>query len=255
MIKIEHLSAGYPQKTVLFDISLTIPSSNVTVIVGPNGCGKSTLLKAICGIIPPSSGSIHINHKILSEYTPTERAKQVAYLTQNRQTPDISAERLVLHGRFPYLSYPRRYRKEDFQIARKAMQRLGIDHLADAPLSSLSGGTRQKVYIAMALAQDTPAILFDEPTTYLDISYQLQMMEHARFLSESGKAVVMVLHDLSLAMQVADRIAVMDNGHIIQTGNPEEIFTSRCLDSVFHVNVRRVQTSNGWHYFCESGGL
>lgn len=254
MININQLSAGYPQKNVLFDVSLAIPASKVTVIVGPNGCGKSTLLKTVCGILPVRSGSISVSGRNLSEYTPTERAKHIAYLAQSRQTPDISVERLVLHGRFPYLSYPRHYREQDFQIAHEAMKRLNIDHLADTPLSALSGGTRQKVYIAMALAQDTPAILFDEPTAYLDISYQLQMMEHARFLCESGKTVVMVLHDLSLAMQVADQIAVMDRGTIVQTGGPEEIFASRCLDSVFDITVRRIRTQDKWHYYCETGG-
>ena len=132
------------------------------------------------------------------------------------------------------------------------MNRMGITELKDTPLSNLSGGTRQKVYIAMALAQNTPVILFDEPTTYLDISHQLQMMDHAHFLSTEGKTVIMVLHDLSMALQVADQLVVMDNGTVISHGTPQEIFDSGCLDQVFGVNLTRIQTKNGWHYYYET---
>lgn len=252
MIKTQDLCAGYASEQILFDINLTIPSGKITVILGPNGCGKSTLLKTFCGILPIQSGSIHLNADSLNTFTPKTLARQISYLSQSRQVGDITVQRMVLHGRFPYLSYPRRYRTEDLQIAQEAMNRMGIANFADAPIGTLSGGTRQKVYIAMALAQDTPIILFDEPTTYLDVSHQLQMMEHARFLSQDGKTVVMVLHDISMAMQVADKIIVMDKGHVIDQGTPQTIYDSGCLNTVFGVKINRVQTANGWHYYCET---
>lgn len=252
MISITNLTTGYSSKEILHQIDLTIPSGKITVIVGPNGCGKSTLLKTMCGILPIQSGSISFDGQELRTFSPPLLARQVSYLAQNRQVPDITALRMVLHGRFPYLSYPRRYRKEDYLIAEDAMNRMGISELKDTPISNLSGGTRQKVYIAMALVQNTPVILFDEPTTYLDISHQLQMMDHARFLSEEGKTIVMVLHDLSMALQIADQLVVMDKGTVVGQGTSQEIFDSGCLNQVFGVNLTRIQVRNGWHYYYET---
>ena len=252
MIKVTNLSNGYTAEEILHDININIPAGKITVIVGPNGCGKSTLLKTFCGILPFSKGTIQLNGQPLNSYTPQMLARQISYLAQSRQVPDITVQRMVLHGRFPYLSYPRRYRAADLQIAGDAMIRMGIEALADTPLNQLSGGTRQKVYIAMALAQDTPVILFDEPTTYLDISHQLQMMEHARFLCQEGKTVVMVLHDLSMSLQIADQMIVMNKGRVVKQGTPQEIFDSKCLNNVFGVELSRIQTRTGWHYYCEA---
>lgn len=252
MIEITNLSAGYPGKTVLSGLSLRIPAGEVTVIAGPNGCGKSTLLKTIVGIHPREGGSIRIGGRELSEYSSGELAQNVAYLAQSRQIPDISARRMVLHGRFPYLSYPRRYRPQDYETADRAMERMGIYDLADRPVGTLSGGQRQKVYIAMALAQDAPVILLDEPTTFLDVSHQIQMMDHARFLAGEGKTVVLVLHDLAMAMQLADHMAVMEQGRVAVQGDPETVYQSGCLDRAFGVAVRRVQTPDGWQYYYKS---
>lgn len=253
MIEVRGLCAGYEEKNVLQDVNLKVPKGKVTVIAGPNGCGKSTLLKTLYGILPAKGGEIFIHGKELKEYPGRLLAQQVAYLSQNRQVPDITAERLVLHGRFPYLSYPRRYGRQDYRIAREAMERMGIADLAERPLQTLSGGMRQKVYIAMALAQDTPVVLFDEPTTFLDVSHQLQMMDNARFLCEEGKTVVMVLHDLPLALSVADQMIVMDQGCVVKRGTPEEIQMSGCLEEVFSVKIGTAETENGKHYYIESG--
>lgn len=249
MIEVQHLTAGYPGRAVLRDISLTVPRGSLSIVVGPNGCGKSTLLKALCGILPAESGTIALAGKPLVSYSGTQRARTVSYLAQSRPVSDLTAGQMVLHGRFPYLSYPRRYRAQDLAAAQQAMEQMGILDLADAPLSTLSGGTRQKVYLAMALAQDTPVILLDEPTTYLDIAHQLQLLSHARALCRSGKTVVMVLHDLAAALQTADRLIVMQDGRLIRQGSPEEIETSGCLDAVFGVHVGHVQTEQGRHYF------
>ena len=249
MLEIQNLTAGYGRQEILHNISLMAPAGAVTVLVGANGCGKSTLLKTIAGIHSPTGGQIHLDGENLRKLDVKSLARRVAYLPQSRQIPAITAQRLVLHGRFPYLSYPRRYRTEDLEIARWAMAALGIADLADRPLDTLSGGQRQKVYIAMALAQDTPVVMMDEPTNFLDIAHQMQMMTQARFLADSGKTVVLVLHDLSMALRHADHLAVMQDGYILMQGSPEAVFASGCLDDAFGVRVQRTETADGWQYY------
>lgn len=250
MIEISHLYAGYSAQPVLKDITLTIPPRQLTAIVGPNGCGKSTLLKTLCGILPLQKGEITINGQPVSSCPPKLLAQQVAYLAQSRRVPDMTVEQMVLHGRFPYLSYPRRYRPEDRSIARDAMERMGVSDLSKAMLPTLSGGMRQKVYLAMALAQNTPVVVLDEPTTYLDAAHQLHLMEQARTLCQEGKTVVMVLHDLSQALRTADCMAVLSGGQLAAQGSPDEIFRSGCLDRVFGVGFGRVETPDGPRYYC-----
>lgn len=252
MIELQNVSSGYPGTPVLSDISFIIPKGKVTVILGPNGCGKSTLLKAIIRINPHTSGKILVDGMDISTITSQELARKVTYMAQNRQIPGITAMQMVLHGRFPYLSYPRHYRQEDKRIAKESLEKLNILDLQNISMSKLSGGQRQKVYIAMALAQDTPVVLMDEPTTFLDVSHQLQTMQQARFLADSGKTVVMVLHDLPLAMQTADYLAVMEKGKLVCFGESEEVFTSGCLNRVFGVNVNRFYTEKGWQYYYET---
>ena len=253
MVEIKNLSAGYPGKPVLHNVTMTAPTGKVTAILGPNGCGKSTLLKAICGILPADGGEVRIHGEETLALHRKKVAQKVAYLPQSRQMPEITAERLVLHGRFPYLSYPRRYRPQDYAAAKEAMETMGIGDLAETQLAQLSGGQRQKVYIAMALAQDTPVILLDEPTTYLDVSHQLRLMRQARELTGRGKTVVMVVHDLSHAMAAADWVVLMENGRVVLEGTPEEVFLSNRIEPLFGIKLGRVKTENGWHYYCMEG--
>ena len=251
MLDIRNLSAGYPGNPVLRDISLSIPEGAVTVIIGPNGSGKSTLLKALAGILP-ASGSVRLEGLELPDLSGRELAKKVAFLPQNRAVPEITAKNLVLHGRFPYLSYPRRYRLEDHKTAEAAMTKMGISDLADRSLATLSGGQRQKVYIAMALAQDTPVVLLDEPNTFLDISHQLQMMDQAKALAADGKTVVLVLHDLAMALECGDSLVVLSRGQCLFQGSAEETFRSGCLDRAFRVAVKRFRTEAGWKYYYDT---
>lgn len=255
MLEVKSLSAGYSDTHVLEHVDFRIPSGKVTVILGPNGCGKSTLLKALCGIIPADSGQVVLDGENILTLPQRQLAQRVAYLAQSRQIPDITVERLVLHGRFPYLGYPRRYRKEDYAIADAAMKTMGVAELADELVQNLSGGQRQKVYIAMALAQDTPVILLDEPTTYLDISHQLQLMQQARMLAAQGKTVVMIIHDLPHAFQTADHMILMRDGKIVADGTPEQIYASGMISSVFGVRLCRTGTEGGWRYYCEGDKL
>ena len=251
MLKIQNLCVEYPDKKVLQDVGMTADEGKVTVLLGPNGCGKSTLLKAVCGIAERTKGEAVLNGEDVFSLPRTELARRITYLAQSRQVPDITVRRLVLHGRFPYLNYPRRYRAEDYQAAEAAIEQMGMTELADSVMEQLSGGQRQKAYIAMALAQDTPVILLDEPTTYLDISHQLQLIRQARTLAEQGKTVLMVVHDLDQAMNAADKIVLMQNGHVVIQGTPEEVFGSGALESVFGIRLSRVETKKGWHYYYE----
>lgn len=248
MLELHNLTAGYPGNPVLSDLSITFPKNAVTVIAGPNGCGKSTLLKTIAGILP-GSGTMLLDGEDLNTLSSRHRAQRVAFLPQNRSVPEITVQRLVLHGRFPYLRYPRQYSTADYAAAKAAMEDLGIADLSHRPLKTLSGGQRQKVYIAMALAQDTEVVLMDEPTSFLDIAHQLQLMALARTLAEKGKTVVLVLHDLPLSFEYAHHLILMDAGGILAAGTPEEVFRSGAVTKAFGVCLDRTLTDRGWKYF------
>lgn len=250
MIELKGLTVGYGGKSVLRDVSLSFLPGQVTVLLGPNGCGKSTLIKTALGLLPRQGGEILYDGVDLERMSTRQVARKAAYLAQSREIPSITARRMVLHGRFPYLGYPRRYRAEDYAAADRALEWAGAAELSGRPVQELSGGQRQKVYLAMALAQDTETVFMDEPTTYLDIRHQLEVMSVSRRLADMGRAVVLVLHDLSRALRDADRLAVLAGGALRQLGTPEEIFQSGELDRAFGVAVRRVWTGNGWFYYC-----
>lgn len=251
MIKLENVSAGYDGKNVICDADITFEQGKITVLVGPNGCGKSTLLKSVVGIVPYTSGEILIHGISTKEMTQKQLAKTTAYLAQNKKAPDISVMKMVLHGRFAHLGYPRKYSKKDMEIAQKAICWAGLENETDTLVSKLSGGMQQKVYLAMALAQDTEAILLDEPTTYLDVVHQLHLMEMAKCLAGEGKTVVMVLHDLTQAMEIADKVIVMKEGSVLSQGTAEEIYQNHSLEEAFGIKIEKLQTKEGknvWHY-------
>lgn len=249
MIQLRNLRAGYPGRTVLDGIDLDFRPGEVLALLGPNGCGKSTLLRTANGLLPKSGGQVLLDGVPIETLTSKEIAQKAAYLPQSRSVPSITARRMVLHGRFPYLSYPRRYRAEDHAMVQKALGWVGGTELADRPLPELSGGQRQKVYLAMALAQQAPTLLMDEPTTFLDVGHQLEVMAAARRLAQEGRAVVMAVHDLPLAMRGADDIALLDGGRLAAWGTAEEVYASGALDRAFGVALRRVATQSGWQYY------
>lgn len=249
MIEIRKLAAGYNGRAVFTDVTLDFVPGEVLVLAGPNGCGKSTLLKAVAGIEPVMAGEILFDSVPMGRLTPRETAQKAAYMPQERGVPSISVRRMALHGRFPYLSYPRRYREEDYAIVDAALERADASELAARPVPELSGGQRQRAYLAMALAQDTGTIMMDEPTAFLDIGHQLAVMDTARALAGEGRAVVLVLHDLCLAMKRADRLAVLADGGLAALGAPEDVFASGVVDRVFGVRLRRVETESGWQYY------
>jgi iron complex transport system ATP-binding protein len=241
MLEINNISAGYGKRIVLDSVTTCFEKGKLTSIIGVNGCGKSTLLIAMLGILPLSSGEITVDGQELSSMSRNEVAKRIAYLSQGKNTPDMTVEQMVLHGRFAHLSYPRRYSSHDKEIAKNAMEAVGIAEFAHAPLYTLSGGMRQNAYIAMALAQDTDYILFDEPTTYLDIAHQLELMKLLKKLADNGKGIVTVMHDLPLAFDFSDKLAVMNNGKIIIQETPCEISTLPMVEDIFGVQIKQMQ--------------
>lgn len=251
LLAAEGISASYGGKEVLHNVSVSFRSGKITAIIGPNGSGKSTLLKALIGLVNKTEG------RVVSEGVPADKlfaaeiARRIAYLPQIKSIPDLTVRKMVLHGRFSHLSYPRRYRREDIKAVEEAMEIIGISELADKNVSSLSGGTVQLVFLAMALAQSSPVILADEPTSFLDISHQLRFMNICRSLTEKGKAVAAVLHDIPMALKYADDVAVMSEGKITSSGSPLQIYESGAADRVFGVKVKHFETENGRIYYCE----
>lgn len=255
MIELKNVSAGYGKKSVLFDVDAAFEKGQLTSIIGSNGCGKTTLLKTIIGILPLSDGQMRIDDQSTAVMGPKALAQKIAYLTQSQAVPDMTVGQMVLHGRFAHLRYPRRYGPEDRAIALSAMQRLHIAHLAETPISALSGGMRQNAFIAMALAQAADYILMDEPTAYLDIANRFRLMDILQKLSQSGKGIVAVLHDLTLAMAYSDHVLVMQDGRIVMSDTPERIYRSGIIGTVFGVRLNRIETGNGFSYYydCPKG--
>ena len=248
MIKLKGVSAGYGKHSVLKDVSVAFEPGKLTSVIGVNGCGKSTLLKAVLGMIPLSGGEITIDGNILGNLTRNEIARKIAYLAQGKNIPDMTVEQMVLHGRFPHLNYPRRYTKQDREIAFSAMEQVGISELSAKPLHTLSGGMRQNAYIAMALAQGTDYVLLDEPTTYLDISHQLELMKTLRVLADSGKGIVAVMHDLPMALTFSDRVVLLNDGRVVSDDAPERVCQQKAIDSVFGVAVKRSADGRTYSY-------
>lgn len=248
MLEIKNVTAGYGKQPVLNGVNATFEKGKLTSIIGVNGCGKSTLLKVILGILPMTDGIVEIDGKELSSLKRNEIAQRIAYLSQGKNTPDMTVMQMVLHGRFPYLSYPRRYTSRDREIAFSAMEKVGIADLAEKPLYSLSGGMRQNAYIAMALAQDTDYILLDEPTTYLDIAHQLDLMRILRELADGGKGVITVMHDLPMAFSFSDKIILMNEGEILSGAAPEQIYQQNTIPQVFGVVLNRSEDGQSYSY-------
>ncbi len=251
MLELRNVSAGYPGRPVLEGVSLSAQPGRVLALLGPNGCGKSTLLRTMAGLLPAQGGEVLLDGRPLGDCGPRKAAQKIAFLPQSRPVPSITARRMVLHGRFPYLSYPRRCRREDHEAVERALRQADALDLAERPLPELSGGQRQKVYLAMALAQETETVLMDEPTTYLDVRHQLETLALTRRLAAEGRAVVLALHDLCLALSAADEAAVLSGGRLAALGGPEEIYRSGVLERVMGVRLGRTAGPGGWRYFCE----
>lgn len=238
MIDLRGVSFAYGSAPVLRDISLLAPDGAVTVLLGPNGSGKSTLLRLMARLLS-AQGEVLIDRRPASAYAPKELARTLAFLPQTRAVPAISVASLVAHGRFPYLGFSRVHTKADDAAVERALQLTSLEGCAQRDLRTLSGGERQKAYLAMLIAQDTQNLLLDEPTTFLDIAYQLELMRILRALRDEGRCVVVVLHDIDQALALCDRAALLHGGRLLFSGGPEEAALLPAVESAFGVRVLR----------------
>lgn len=249
-IHIEHADTGYGKKKVLEDLNTDFHPGELTVVIGKNGCGKSTLLKSCLGFIDLQKGKILLNGKSIKSYSSIERAKEISYFSQSQQNSEILVKSLVMHGRFCHMGYPRRYSKKDYEIAEKCMKDTGCYEYRDKLTSELSGGQKQKAYLAMMMAQESPILFFDEPTTYLDMESQVSLLNFCRKSADEGKCVVAILHDLTQALKYAKRILLIDEGRIQFDGNANDLLKSGLIQKVFHVDIRKVQVDGETAYVC-----
>ena len=232
----EKLSLGYPHAAIIEGLSLRIPSGQVTAIVGPNGCGKSTLLAGLSRLHKPSAGAVLLNGKAIGSVPSKQVARQLALLPQDATAPDgLTVSELIRFGRQPHQSLLRQWSAEDQAIVDEALRVADLQDLAERPLESMSGGQRQRAWIAMAVAQQTPLLLLDEPTSALDLGHQIEVFELIRSLASVGKTVVMVVHDLSSACRYADHLVAMKAGSIIAEGAPGDIVTPTLVEALYDV--------------------
>lgn len=234
------LNVGYGgDRRILHDVDVTIPEGELTVIVGPNACGKSTLLKALARMLPVQAGEVLLDGRPIRSYQPKAAARKLGLLPQGPTAPDgITVSDLVARGRYPHQNLLRQWSVEDEAAVLEALAAANVTDLAERNVDELSGGQRQRVWIAMALAQQTPILLLDEPTTYLDIAHQVEVLNLARRLQRKGRTVVIVLHELHLAFRYATRLIVMREGRIEASGRPEEVVTEELVERVYELPCR-----------------
>lgn len=237
---IKNITFSYDKKVnTLHDVTSTIDSGKITTIIGPNGCGKSTLLSVMSNNNVPQSGQVLLDDKALTDFKPKELAKRLAVVHQQNNAPsDMTVEKLTGYGRIPYKNLFSSTTEEDEQAVEWALARTNLLDKRKVPIDELSGGQMQRVWIAMALAQKTPYLFLDEPTTYLDIYYQYELLELIKSLNRThGMSIVMVLHDINQAIRYSDTIIAMKNGEIVVEGAPSEVITVKTVKEIYGVDV------------------
>lgn len=231
----EGITAGYDNKTILQDVSISIPSNKISIIIGSNGCGKSTLLKTMARLIKPTSGQVTLDGKSITKIPPKQLARVLGLLPQSPIVPEgITVADLVGRGRYPHQTFLSGWTRKDYEAVSEAMEIMNITEFADRSIDELSGGQRQRVWIAMALAQETDILFLDEPTTYLDITYQVEILDLLTDLNHKhGKTIVMVLHDINLSARYADYIFALHHGKLVAEGEPSKVITSQLIEDIF----------------------
>jgi iron complex transport system ATP-binding protein len=233
------LDIGYDGRTVIDDVDIAIPEGSFTVIVGPNACGKSTLLRALARLLRPTAGTVTLDGRDIHGLPAKELARSLGLLPQSSLAPEgITVADLVARGRFAHQRMFARWSRDDERAVGEAMDRTGVTALRERPVDELSGGQRQRVWIAMVLAQETPLLLLDEPTTFLDIAHQVELLELIAELREQGRTIVAVLHELNHAARYASHLIAMRDGRIIAHGRPAEIVTAELVERVFDMPCR-----------------
>ncbi len=238
-LKANNVSVAYGATKIVSEASFTADQGDLTVLVGPNGCGKSTLLKAIARVLPLQQGQVRLGQLNVHK-TPTKKvAKQLALLPQGPIAPEgLTVRELVSQGRFPHQNLLRQWSKQDAEAVDRSMARANVTDFADLPIAELSGGQRQRCWIAMILAQETPVLLLDEPTTFLDLKVQVDLMALLRDIAHNeGRTVLVVLHDLNVAASFADRMIMMKSGRIVANGHVKDVLTPQNLKNVFDLKA------------------
>ncbi|MGV9213761.1 ABC transporter ATP-binding protein [Micromonospora sp. RB23] len=234
------LTLAYDRRTISENLTVAVPDGSFTVIIGPNACGKSTLLRALSRMLRPSAGAVLLDGRDIHQQSARSVARTLGLLPQTSIAPDgIGVAELVARGRYPHQGLLRQWSREDERIVEESMAATGVADLADRPVDELSGGQRQRVWIAMALAQQTPLLLLDEPTTYLDIAHQIDILDLcARLHEEQGRTLVAVLHDLNHAARYATHLIAMRDGRVVASGDPREVVTADLVAEVFGLPCR-----------------
>lgn len=234
-IAAEKLTLSYGDSIIIKELDIEIPKGEITVFIGGNGCGKSTLLRSIARLLKPQAGSILLEGEAISKLSTKEIARKMAILPQSPTAPEgLTVLQLVKQGRYPYQSWLKQWSEEDEEKVTNALSATGIEHLKDRTVDSLSGGQRQRAWIAMTLAQDTDIILLDEPTTYLDMTHQIEILDLLYELNEKeGRTILMVLHDLNLACRYAHNIVAIKDQKIFAQGKPEVVINCGLVKNVF----------------------
>ncbi|OKH45231.1 ABC transporter [Calothrix sp. HK-06] len=242
LITANNLTLGYDNATIIKNLDLTIPQGQITALVGANGCGKSTLLRGLARLLKPSAGTVYLNSADIFKLSTKDVAKQLGILTQGPVAPEgLTVRDLVTCGRFPYQNWLQQWTKEDERLVEVALETTGIKELGERELDTLSGGQRQRAWIAMALAQDTNILLLDEPTTFLDLAHQIEVLDLLYDLNQNQqRTIVMVLHDLNQACRYADYLVAVKGGTIFAAGRPEVVMTQDMVLEVFGLECRVV---------------
>nr|WP_067289324.1 ABC transporter ATP-binding protein [Marinobacterium profundum] len=240
MLSAQQLQLGYDDKIIVPQLSLAVDTGRIHCLIGPNGCGKSTLLRALAGLLQPQQGQVLLDGRSLRRWKRRELAQRLAMLPQHPVAPDgLTVEQLVRYGRFPYQRLLGQPSEQDFKMVRWAIRVTGLGGFEARPLSALSGGERQRAWIALSLAQQADILILDEPTTYLDLGHQLEVLELLSELNrQQGLTVIMSLHDLNQAAQFGHRLVAMRAGRLEQEGAPAEVLTQALLADVFRVHAR-----------------
>jgi iron complex transport system ATP-binding protein len=243
VLRAEALQVGYGERVVLAGLEVTIGGGGITALVGPNGSGKSTLLKTLARLLKPSAGAVYLDGVAITRLPTAAVARQLAILPQGPVAPaGLTVSELVEQGRYPHAGALRMLRRQDHEAIAEALELTGMRDFAGRPLDSLSGGERQRAWIALALAQVTPVLLLDEPTTFLDIGHQLEVLQLVRRLNvERGMTVILVLHDLNQAARYASRMVALNNGEIVADGPPAAVLTPKLLAEVFGIEAHILQ--------------
>ncbi|MFW6295925.1 MAG: ABC transporter ATP-binding protein [Halothece sp.] len=241
-IETNHLTLAYDRNIIINDLSIAIPNQKITILVGSNGCGKSTLLRGISRLLKPNRGMIYLDGKDIFKFSPKALAKRLGMLPQTPLAPEgLTVRDLVAQGRYPHQNWLQQWSKEDEKMVDEALTITATKELADRPFDTLSGGQRQRAWIAMALAQDTEILLLDEPTTYLDLAHQMEVLDLLDELNKTrGRTIIMVLHDLNQACRYADHLVALKNGKIYTQGIPQEVMTEEMVQDVFGLASRIV---------------